>query len=215
MKKALCIFISLAIGMSLMVPAFADKLTEVQNQKKTVDKKISDLNKEKKSQEQKLKSVKEQKEEIEAAQKQEQQKYDKLVSEIEELKRSIAELDKSIEASEKEYNEKLELLKVRLRVMYENSDYTYIDTLAQSKSVIDFFERLELMSTISKKDKEIVESIKQAKQDIEYKKQLVVGQKEQVQLKADESLKTIGNLSATRASLDDQIKEINTRLKKI
>jgi len=198
-----------------MVPAFADKLTEVQNQKKTVDKKISDLNKEKKNQEQKLKSVKEQKEEIEAAQKQEQQKYDKLVSEIEELKQSIAELDKSIEASEKEYNEKLELLKVRLRVMYENSDYTYIDTLAQSKSVIDFFERLELMSTITKKDKEIVESIKQAKQDIEYKKQLVVGQKEQVQLKADESLKTIGNLSATRASLDDQIKEINTRLKKI
>ncbi|MEN2776165.1 murein hydrolase activator EnvC family protein [Acetivibrio clariflavus] len=215
MKKALCFFLSIAIGMSLMMPAFADKLTEVQNQKKAVDKKINDLNKEKKNEEKKLQSIKQQKEQLEAAQRKEQQEYDGLVSQIDELKKSIEELDKSIEASEKEYNEKLELLKTRLRVMYENSDFTYIDTLVQSKSVIDFFERLELMSTIGKKDKEIIESIKQAKRDIAFKKQLAEGQKEQVQLKADETLKTINNLTASRANLDNQIKEINARLKKI
>jgi len=198
-----------------MMPAFADKLTEVQNQKKAVDKKISDLNKEKKSEEKKLQSIKQQKEQLEAAQRKEQQEYDGLVSQIDELKKSIEELDKSIEDSEKEYNEKVELLKTRLRVMYENSDFTYIDTLVQSKSVIDFFERLELMSTISKKDKEIIESIKQAKRDIAFKRQLAIGQKEQVQAKADETLKTINNLTASRASLDNQIKEINARLKKI
>ncbi|HOQ00918.1 MAG TPA: peptidoglycan DD-metalloendopeptidase family protein [Acetivibrio clariflavus] len=215
MKKALCFFLSITIGMSLMMPAFADKLTEVQNQKKAVDKKISDLNKEKKSEEKKLQSIKQQKEQLEAAQRKEQQEYDGLVSQIDELKKSIEELDKSIEDSEKEYNEKVELLKTRLRVMYENSDFTYIDTLVQSKSVIDFFERLELMSTISKKDKEIIESIKQAKRDIAFKRQLAIGQKEQVQAKADETLKTINNLTASRASLDNQIKEINARLKKI
>lgn len=215
LKKALCFFLSIAIGMSLMMPAFADKLTEVQNQKKAVDKKISDLNKEKKSEEKKLQSIKQQKEQLEAAQRKEQQEYDGLVSQIDELKKSIEELDKSIEDSEKEYNEKVELLKTRLRVMYENSDFTYIDTLVQSKSVIDFFERLELMSTISKKDKEIIESIKQAKRDIAFKRQLAIGQKEQVQAKADETLKTINNLTASRASLDNQIKEINARLKKI
>jgi len=175
LKKALCFFLSIAIGMSLMMPAFADKLTEVQNQKKAVDKKISDLNKEKKSEEKKLQSIKQQKEQLEAAQRKEQQEYDGLVSQIDELKKSIEELDKSIEDSEKEYNEKVELLKTRLRVMYENSDFTYIDTLVQSKSVIDFFERLELMSTISKKDKEIIESIKQAKRDIAFKRQLAIG----------------------------------------
>lgn len=216
LKKALCFFfLSITIGMSLMMPAFADKLTEVQNQKKAVDKKISDLNKEKKSEEKKLQSIKQQKEQLEAAQRKEQQEYDGLVSQIDELKKSIEELDKSIEDSEKEYNEKVELLKTRLRVMYENSDFTYIDTLVQSKSVIDFFERLELMSTISKKDKEIIESIKQAKRDIAFKRQLAIGQKEQVQAKADETLKTINNLTASRASLDNQIKEINARLKKI
>ena len=206
---------SLVIGMSFMVPVFADKLTDVQNQKKTVDKKINDLNKEKKSEEKKLKSIKEQKEELEAAQKREKQEYDELLSQIDELTKGIEELDKSIEASEKEYNEKMELLKTRLRIMYENSDFTYIDTLAESKSVIDFLERLELISTISKKDKEIIESVKQAKMEISFKKQLAVGQKEQAQLMADESLKSINNLSASRAKLDTQIKEISARLKKL
>ncbi|NLL07249.1 MAG: peptidoglycan DD-metalloendopeptidase family protein [Clostridiaceae bacterium] len=215
MKKALCIFMSLAIGMSLIVPVSADKLTETQNQKKTVDKKINDLNSQKKSEQKKLQTAKEKQEEIESAQKREKQEYDELVVQIGELNQGIEELDKSIEASEKEYNDKMELLKVRLRVMYENSDFTYLDTLAQSKSVIDFLERLELVSTISKKDKEIVECIKEAKRDIEFKKQLVLEQKEQVQLKADETLVTINNLSASRASLDNQIKEINAKLKKL
>lgn len=215
MKKALCVFMSLVVGMSLMLPVSADNLTDVQNQKKSVDKKISDINKEKKNEEKKLKSIKEQKEELEAAQKKEKQEYDELLSQIEELNQGIAELDKSIEASEKEYNEKVELLKTRLRVMYENSDFTYIDALAESKSVVDFLERLELISTISKKDKEIIESVKQVKRDISFKKQLAVGEKKQVQIKADESLETINNLTATRASLDNQIKEINARLKKL
>lgn len=215
MKKALCILMSLVVGMSLIVPVFADKLTDAQNKKNTVDKKINDLTKQKKSEEKKLKTAKEKQEEIESAQKREKHEYDELLDQICELNQGIEELDKSIEASEKEYNDKMELLKIRIRVMYENSDFTYLDTLAESKSVTDFLERLELVSTISKRDKEIVECIKEAKRDIAFKKQLVVGQKEQIQSKADESLVTINNLSASRASLDNQIKEINTKLKKL
>ncbi len=215
MKKALCIVISLSMVFTLMVPAFADKLTEAQKQKKTVDKKISDLAKQKKQEEKKLETAKDKKEEIESAQKKEQREYQELLNQVSELNEGIAELDKSIEASNKEYNEKLELLKVRLRVMYENSDFTYIDTLAESKSIVDFFERLELVATISKKDKEIIDGIKEAKNDIEYKKQLVVGEKNLVEQKADESLKNINNLSASRASLDKEIKDINSKLDKL
>jgi len=214
-KKALCIVISLSMVFTLMVPAFADKLTEAQKQKKTVDKKISDLAKQKKQEEKKLETAKDKKEEIESAQKKEQREYQELLNQVSELNEGIAELDKSIEASNKEYNEKLELLKVRLRVMYENSDFTYIDTLAESKSIVDFFERLELVATISKKDKEIIDGIKEAKNDIEYKKQLVVGEKNLVEQKADESLKNINNLSASRASLDKEIKDINSKLDKL
>ena len=99
--------------------------------------------------------------------------------------------------------------------MYENSDFTYIDTLVESKSVVDFLERLELVATISKKDKEIIDEIREAKNDIEFKKQLVVGEKDLVQQKADESLISIKNLSASRASLDKEIKDINSRLEKL
>lgn len=215
MKKALCIFTSIVVGMSLMMPAFASKLTDVQNQKKTVDRKINDLSNQKKSEERKLQSVKQKQEDLESAEAREKQEYDELLAEVDEYKKSIEELDESIEASEKEYDEKVELLKIRLRVMYENSDFTYVDTLFESKSITDFFERLELISAIGKRDKEIIESIKEAKRDIAYKKQLAIGQKKQVQLMADKSLETINSLTASRANLDSQIKEINSRLKRI
>jgi len=214
-KKALCIFTSIVVGMSLMMPAFASKLTDVQNQKKTVDRKINDLSNQKKSEERKLQSVKQKQEDLESAEAREKQEYDELLAEVDEYKKSIEELDESIEASEKEYDEKVELLKIRLRVMYENSDFTYVDTLFESKSITDFFERLELISAIGKRDKEIIESIKEAKRDIAYKKQLAIGQKKQVQLMADKSLETINSLTASRANLDSQIKEINSRLKRI
>lgn len=214
-KKALCIIISLSMVFTLLVPAFADKLTDAQNQKKTVDKKINDLAKQKKQEEKKLESAKDKKEEIESAQKKKEKEYQELVEQVNELNERIQELDKTIEASNNEYNKKMELLKLRLRVMYENSDFTYIDTLVESKSVVDFLERLELVATISKKDKEIIDEIREAKNDIEFKKQLVVGEKDLVQQKADESLVSIKNLSASRASLDKEIKDINSRLEKL
>jgi murein DD-endopeptidase MepM/ murein hydrolase activator NlpD len=99
--------------------------------------------------------------------------------------------------------------------MYENSDFTYVDALAESNSVVDFLERLELISAVSKKDKEIIESIKEVKTDIEYKKQVATGEKEKVQDVVDESLKTINNLSASRANVDEEIKNINSRLDKL
>lgn len=215
MKKALCIFMSFVVVTSLMTPAFGDKLSEAQKQKKAVDKQISDLAKQKKSEQKKLESAKSQIEKLTSAQMKEKQEYKEVLAKIDEISKGIDDLEKAIEDSEKEYNEKLELLKVRLRVMYENSDYTYIDTLAEANNVVDFLERFEIISAVSKKDKEIVESVKAAKADIELKKQLAADEKAKVQAVADESLKKINQLSASRASIDEEIKSINSRLDKL
>lgn len=215
MKKALCIFMSFVVVTSLMTPAFGDKLSEAQKQKKAVDKQISDLAKQKKSEQKKLESAKSQIEKLTSAQMKEKKEYKEVLAKIDEINKGIDDLEKAIEDSEKEYNEKLELLKVRLRVMYENSDYTYIDTLAEANNVVDFLERFEIISAVSKKDKEIVESVKAAKADIELKKQLAADEKAKVQAVADESLKKINQLSASRASIDEEIKSINSRLDKL
>lgn len=215
MKKALCIFMSFVMVTSLMTPAFGDKLSEAQKKKKAVDKQISDLAKQKKSEQKKLESAKSQIEKLASAQMKEKQEYKEVLAKIDEINKGIEDLEKAIEASEEEYNEKIELLKVRLRVMYENSDYTYIDTLADANNVVDFLERFEIISAVSKKDKEIVDSIKAAKADIELKKQLAADEKAKVQAVADESLKRINQLSASRASIDEEIKSINSRLDKL
>lgn len=214
-KKALCFFMSLVMVTSLMTPVFGDKLSEAQKQKKAVDKQISDLAKQKKSEKRKLESAKNQIEELASAEIKEKKEYKEVVAKIDEINKGITDLDKAIEASEKEYNEKMELLKVRLRVMYENSDYTYINTLAEANNVVDFLERFEIISAVSKRDKEIIESIKEVKTDIEFKKQLATDEKEKVEAIADETLKKINKLNASRANVDEEIKSINSRLDKL
>ncbi|NLD49452.1 MAG: peptidoglycan DD-metalloendopeptidase family protein [Clostridiaceae bacterium] len=215
MKRAVLFFVMLSLVFSLIPPAFADKLTDYQNQKNTVDKKITDVSKQKKSEENKLKSVKSEKEEILSAQQQENKEYNTLLNEVNELNKSLKELDDAINQSEQEYNKQLELFKSRIRIMYENGNTTYIEMLAESENIVDFYGRMEVLTAISKNDKELVEELVKAKNDIEYKRTLTADKKDQIQSKANESLRTLDQLKVSRAELDKEIRNINSKLEKL
>lgn len=215
MKRAVLFFVTLSLVFSLIPPAFADKLTDYQNQKKTVDKKMTDISKQKKNEENKLKSIKNEKEEIARTQDQENKEYNALVNEINELNKSIKELDEAINQSEQEYNKQLELFKSRIRIMYENGDVTYIEMLAESENIVDFYGRLEVISAISKNDKELMEELEKAKNDIEYKRTLTASKRDQMQNKADDSLRTLNQLKASRAELEKEIRNINAKLEQL
>jgi len=214
-KRAVLFFVMLSLVFSLIPPAFADKLTDYQNQKNTVDKKITDVSKQKKSEENKLKSVKSEKEEILSAQQQENKEYNTLLNEVNELNKSLKELDDAINQSEQEYNKQLELFKSRIRIMYENGNTTYIEMLAESENIVDFYGRMEVLTAISKNDKELVEELVKAKNDIEYKRTLTADKKDQIQSKANESLRTLDQLKVSRAELDKEIRNINSKLEKL
>ncbi len=215
MKRAVLVFIVFTMVFNFMLSGFADNLTDAQDQKKNIDKKITDLTKQKKDEQNKLKSANSEKEEIINKQERENKEYNELISEVNELSGTIEDLDNAIEQSQKEYDEQIELFKSRLRVMYENADSTYIETLAESENIIDFFERLEILSAISKNDKGLVEDLKQAKNDVEYKKTLTVKMKDEVQNKADESRRALEELNNSRSALDNEIRNINSKLKKL
>ncbi|MFZ5989167.1 MAG: murein hydrolase activator EnvC family protein [Bacillota bacterium] len=212
MKKAVLFIVALSLILSVFIPVFGDNITDAQKQKNYIDSKINDINKQKKNEQKKLKTVKNEKEYLEAVQKQESKEYRELVQKVSSLNEDLEKIDQAIKESEERYDEQLDLFKVRLKTMYENSSFTYLDTLAESKSIVDFLGRLELIAAISKRDKELIESLKEAKNEIEYKRELVAEEKENIQQKANESLRNINNLKETKATLDLQIRSINSKL---
>ncbi|WP_241655851.1 murein hydrolase activator EnvC family protein [Halobacillus litoralis] len=83
---------------------------------------------------------------------------------IEQLKSEIAELEKRIA-------ERDELLKDRVKSMYQNGGAVdYLDVLMGAESFGNFLERVMSLNTIAEKDKEILEQHKADKEAVESKK---------------------------------------------
>lgn len=96
-----------------------------------------------------------------------------MVSELEALDSQIESYETSLKDTEERYAKTLKAFEERLVTMYRNSYVSYLNILADSENLINFFERLELISSIAKKDKEIVKKVQDIKKDLTYKKQLV------------------------------------------
>jgi len=215
MKKRFSIVLILVMLLSTAMSSTADKLSDTKKQKETVNNKINSISSQKKQEEKKLKSAIEEKKYITEVENAKNAEYKKLVAEKESLEKEIEEIQKSIDETLEEYKEQEELFKVRLKVMYENSSYGKTNTILKSKNLTDFFARLKYMQAISKKDKELIEDIKKAKADIEYKKSLKEKLKLEKENMIDTKKKQIENLKASRSDVEEEIREINNKLKKL
>jgi murein DD-endopeptidase MepM/ murein hydrolase activator NlpD len=138
-----------------------------------------------------------------------------LMQQVDEMNKDIELIDQAIKESEEKYNQQMELFKVRLKVMYQNANVSVIESLSESESIVDFWNRLEIVSAVSKKDKELIESLKAAKADVEFKKQLAVEKRDSIKQSATESLNKLNEIKATRSGLDKEISNISSQLKKL
>jgi murein DD-endopeptidase MepM/ murein hydrolase activator NlpD len=212
MKKLMLYCLIFIMALVYVVPASADKLSEANSKKSSVTKKLDSVTK-------KQAEVKRQIQEKSAEQKNllsvEQKKtleYKRLQAEKKALDELLLSIDTQLTESEQRYAKQEEMLKIRLKVMYENSNISYIQTLIQSKSIIDFYERLQLISIISKSDREMVKSLSEAKKDVEYKKQIKEQQKKETESKARDKAKAISQINISRANVEDDIQGYKLQL---
>lgn len=129
-------------------------------------------------------------------------------SQIAELEKKIeettTELEKATEATESQYK----LYGERVRVMYENRGTGYLNVLLSSKSVGDFFEKLDIVSQIANYDKTLTEELKTEQQKIMTMKANLETDK----LALDESK---SSLLASKAVLDSKMAERDAMIQAI
>jgi len=211
-RKAISVILVITLLLAWTLPALADELSKAKEDKKNIDSKISNIEQQKKQEISTGKKLEQDKNDILSTEKKEKQEYQDLLSEIAELNNTLSEIDKSIEEAEQNYEHQCELFKSRLRAMYKNSNETTLDILLQSKNITEFLERLELISRISKRDKQIVEDMNLAKQEVEYKRMLKVTEKIETQKKVEEKKDRLDSIVASRADLERQIQQSRNRI---
>jgi murein DD-endopeptidase MepM/ murein hydrolase activator NlpD len=211
-KRAIAVLLCAVFLLVFSYSAVADELSEAKEEKKNIDNQLNDITQQKKQEISETQKLEQEKKAIQDKENKENQEYNELIKEIEELNRALEELDQSIEEAEKNYQHQLELFQVRLRAMYVNSNETALDMLLQSKNLTDFLERLELISLISKRDRQIVQDLSLAKQEVEYKRQLREVEKIETQKMAQEKKDRLDSLIASRSELERQIQENKNKI---
>lgn len=215
MKRLVIATLLVAFLTVSIAPVMAIDLKTAKNEKSTVDSRINKLNAEKKKALELKAKLEQQKKQVANAQTAENNAYKELVSQINGAEESIRQTEKALEEAKANYNQQRELLKTRLRVMYQNSSATKLDTLLESKSLVEFYERLQYMSIISRNDSRIIDDLNQAKLDVEYKEKLQLEAKELLEKEASDKQQRLTSLKTSRSVLENEIIRSKAALAKI
>lgn len=216
MKRLTTYFLIITLLFTCTAPVLADQLTDAQKQKNKIDSSLSGINKQKQQLQKQKEQLENDKKEILKQQGKTSDQYKDILNDLDEARKELSNLEDSLAKAEENYKKTEELFKSRLRAMYENaSGSSYLDTLLESNSISDFLDKLELISTISKSDKELVQQLNAAKQELNNKRQLQAELQDAIQDKADQKQQKLSDLEKTQDNLEDKISKSKEIIKKL
>lgn len=193
------------LSASVMPVMAANDLDKAKSDKTSVDNRISELKKKQQAALKEKTKLESEKKQIANEQNAENNAYEELLSQISGAEENLRQTEKALAEAIANYNQQRELVKKRLVVMYENSSTSMLDTLLESKSIVEFYERLQYMSAISKEDNAMIEDLEIARLDVENKKQLQEQAKAMLEQKAREKEERLSELKASRAEVESDI----------
>lgn len=216
MKRILSLIIVLSVITGITTLSFAaNSISDVKKEKASVDSKLNEVQSRKSLVKNKIasaagekESILKQKERIEREKREKEKQLSLLINEIESIDVSIVE-------SEKDLNAKKLQLQKRLTIMYQNSKKSVLEVLIESQSIIEFFERMEVISLIAKKDKELMNEVQVAKKDLEYKKSMKIDEKTSKAKQAERIKSNIKELSYEVSRANTTISKYSRELKQL
>lgn len=142
-------------------------------------------------------------------------------SELSDLEDKIKQLDLSIKNKEEDLNDKQKLLDERLSAVYMSNSSTYLEALF-SGGIINFISNYDMIRQIAEYDNNLINEVKQAKQDLQDNRNKLEEAKSEVE-KKEQDLKSqkskreekVKSLSAEEQSIQSEIEQKESELSKI
>lgn len=117
-------------------------------------------------------------------------KIDKVTKTIKELEIKSVKLAKDLEKNK-------EVMATRLRTLYMNQGQGYVEVIFESKGFADFIERLEVITTLVKHDKSVIEEFKKNQEELNATLKEVASEKE--------------SLEIAKTSVESKLTELNAK----
>lgn len=213
MRKKLALWgVTLTVAAAMAVPVAGDELKDAQNQKNLYDSQINGLSKEVKDKKNELNNIQKEKDSLANSQTKAEKDYQQTVGELKKAEDIVKTLEDSVKEAEGNYEKQKELFKTRLRIMYQNSNNSYLNTLAQSENISDFLSKMQIISTIAKRDKVLANSLEAAKNDVAYKKEMKEEEARQIAKLAEEKKRTVTAIQVSRSKKEEDERKLSASL---
>lgn len=129
---------------------------------------------------------------------------------VDTLEAQLEDAESELEEAEKVLDEKLELSKNRIRSAYEQGEASYLEIIAEAKTLYEFITKVEIAKQISEKDQEIIKAVKESKETVEAKKAEIKANKESNEAAAEQLAAKKTTLAKKQQASNQLLKEINS-----
>lgn len=124
----------------------------------------------------------------------------------------IATKEQEIQDKQAEIDENMETFQKRLRAMYENADPTMLNVIFGSTDLGDFLVRTENVSRIAQHDRELINSLLQAQQELAQQKEELAADKQDLEETRAEQQELKDSLAEDREYLSSQVVQLDSQI---
>jgi murein DD-endopeptidase MepM/ murein hydrolase activator NlpD len=135
-----------------------------------------------------------------------------LNTQISKLKLSIGVKEKEIEEAEKKLKEEDELLRKRVVAIYENGDYSYLEVLLDSGSIVDLLSRYQVVEQLLQYDKDLMNETISNKKLIENNKRALVNKEQETQKIQLSKIEAKTRLDTYKGNRNVFLRKINSKI---
>ncbi|MBO5487866.1 MAG: peptidoglycan DD-metalloendopeptidase family protein [Eubacterium sp.] len=212
MTLVLCGVLSVAVVTPVLAVNYDKKIEEAKKEKKEYSKKAEELQKEieelEKSREDTLAYIEKLDKKTEAV----EEELEKLKAKISETEGVLKTAEKELAAAQEEEQKQYDIMKKRIKYMYENGSQDYLEILFGSHSVADLLNRAEYIEKISAYDKRIFKEYEKVKNKVEQKKQEIEAKLSELEGMKEDQTAEKKALSKLKKKKKEQIKQYDKEL---
>lgn len=226
MRKYVVITLIAIILSSLCICVYAENITGLQEQSNEITEQLNETNNRLQLVHEEISANMQQLQELDNQMAQSQEELNQINMQVEKLAMQISRNEDKLIKIQKEYDRIQDTLNARLIQMYEAPKLQFLQVLLESKSVTEFLGAYYAMKELAEYDKELLDTVKLQKQEIETTKKILAVKKSQVvESKQSQQKKTqvltntktmreyyISKLSAEEQELQAQIDEYNLQV---
>lgn len=210
MRRLITIILILVITCSLCICVHAQDLTELQEQSSQLTQAIDESNNRLQAVQDELSTNMQELQNLDNQIAQSQDELNNINTNINDLMKQISENEEKLSKTQEEFDKIQVLLDARIIKMYETPKFEFLQVILASKNVTEFLSTYYAMKELAESDKELLDTVKKQKDDIETTKKILAEKKQQVVTNKQTQQKKAQVLANTKTMRQYYISKLST-----